>query len=93
MAKKITLGVFMKHDDIFDYLGAGTGCLIVLIILSVFPLLALWTDSNLDFWLSYISHKPVDIPYLLSLLITVVLNGVIILANVILSILRYCIGG
>jgi len=70
-----------------NYTG-GTALAIIVVFAGVFALLALWTDRNLEFWLSYFSDKPVEVSYWLSFLLTLVLNGFIVVANVVLEILR-----
>ena len=53
--------------------------------------LTLWTDRNLDFWLTYFKKVPIDVPWYLSLLLTGTLNAVIVAANIIGEIARYFI--
>jgi hypothetical protein len=66
--------------------------LVILIILSfcfaVWYGLALWTDNNLEFWLSYAKGRYVDVNNWLSLLLTLALNGVALIANVISEIVK-----
>lgn len=54
-------------------------------------LVALWTDRNLDFWLTMYKHHAVHINYWLAFALTVVCNGFILLANIVGEILRHCI--
>lgn len=68
--------------------GIGCGCVVAIILVL---LVSLWTNSNLDFWLTYFKGHEIHIPYWLSVLLTVALNGVIFVANVIASIARYFI--
>lgn len=67
----------------------------VLLCISVIPLviyiLGSWTDSNLEFWLSYYKGIPVSVPLWLSMLLSLVLNGVIVLLNLISEIVRLVI--
>lgn len=69
--------------------------LIVIVILglifAVVPLLGFWTDRNLDFWLSQMKGHPVNVPYWLSLVLTIVTNGLAIIANVIAEIARFAL--
>ena len=44
--------------------------------------LSLWTDRNLEFWLTYFKGEQVDVPMWLSIVTTIVLNGVIITLNI-----------
>lgn len=64
---------------------------IVFIYLALFIPVAFWTDSNLDFWLTYIKKSPIDIPFYLSYIVSIILNGGILAINIILSLLRYII--
>lgn len=69
-----------------------TGCIAFFsVFLTIIALFAMWTDRNLDFWVSYIKGEAVDVPYWLSLIVTIVGNGVIILANVIAEIARFAV--
>lgn len=69
--------------------GAGIGCGGILGIVAAILLVSWWTNSNLDFWISYFKGHAVHVPYFLSVLLTIVLNGVDVLLNVIASIARY----
>jgi len=55
----------------------------------IIGLLSLWTDRNLEYYLSMYKGEAVDIPYAISVLITIVLNAVIFGLNVLGEILRY----
>lgn len=68
-------------------IGLG-GCFFILLIL---VLVSFWTDRNLDFWLTHFKGHPVDCPFWLSCLVTIVGNGVILLANVIGEVARLCL--
>lgn len=57
-------------------------------ILGIIALLSLWTDSNLDWMMSEIKGQVVNVPYWLSLLTTIFLNGFIIALNIIISLIR-----
>ena len=37
-------------------------------------LLASWTESNLEFWLTMIKGQPVDVPYALALILSIFTN-------------------
>lgn len=54
-------------------------------------LVSLWTDRSLEFWLSYSKGSPVEVPQWLSFILTIVLNGVILLANIVSEIIRLAI--
>lgn len=64
-----------------SYRSSSTGCLGVLAVLIAFcaywvlwisvwsglaALLGIWTDRNLDFWVSYVKHTPTDVPYVVA---------------------------
>ena len=53
--------------------------------------LSLWTDRNLEFWFSHFKHAPVVIPQWLSIVVTIVLNGIAVALNVIGELCRYLI--
>lgn len=54
-------------------------------------LLALWTNRNLDFWLSYFSGNEVSVSYLWAFLLSLLAPG-LFLGNVICEIARFAIG-
>lgn len=58
------------------------------IVFALIWVLSLWTDRNLEFWLSYWKGQPVEVPGWLSFLATFILNGIILLANTIGEIAR-----
>ena len=58
---------------------------VVLIILGAF---ICWTDSSLEFWLSYMKGAPVEVPIWVSGLFAIVSNGFGLMFNVITSIFR-----
>jgi len=60
--------------------------LFVIIILSI-PV-GMWTDRNLEFYLSMIKKTAVHVPFILSWLLTVLLNGIILVIDLILEIVR-----
>ena len=64
---------------------------IVGILLIGFPLLGLWTDRNLDFWMSHFKGTAVNVPYWLSLVVTIIGNAVILAANVLGEICRFMV--
>lgn len=55
---------------------AGVGCLV---LICVFVLVAMWTDRNLDFWLTHFKGQAVNCPWWLSTLVTVFLPALIVL--------------
>ena len=48
----------------------------------------MWTDNNLEWALSHIKGQPVDVPNWISVLVTLVGNGAIIIANIICEIIK-----
>lgn len=66
--------------------------IIVLTLLVIIPSLivglGLWTDRSLDFWISYVKGHEVDAPYWVSLVASIVLNGVIVGLNILSEIAR-----
>ena len=66
----------------------GTFLFILAILMSIVSVLALWTERNLEFYFTYFKGQEVDIPYWMALLVTIVLNGIIFVANVIGELLR-----
>lgn len=76
-------------DDIYEpYKGLLLYCLYVAVIIGGFTM---WTDRNLDFWMSCWQKKEIDVPYWTSLIITIVFNGIIIAVNIIAEIIRFYI--
>lgn len=68
--------------------GAGLAVLVVGFFVSCFLLLSLWTDRTLDFWMTYWKGETVDVPFWLSAVLTLVLNGIILTLNLVSEILR-----
>lgn len=67
-------------------------CLQFLIVLAIILVpLTMWTDRNLDFWLTHFSDKTVDVPWWASGLVAFFGNGFTILGNLIGEIARLCI--
>jgi hypothetical protein len=61
------------------------------ILVGIFVALTFWTDRTLDFWLSYFKEMPIDVPWYLSALATLVSNGLSIPVNVVSEIARLCL--
>ena len=59
-------------------------CIIPLIILGA----TIWTDRSMDYLLTMIKGHPVNCPYWLSFLVTVIGNGATLLFNVIMEVVR-----
>lgn len=54
-------------------------------------LVSLWTDRNLDFWVSQIKGEVVDVPMWLSFIVTFIGNGFIIAANILAEIAKFAV--
>lgn len=52
--------------------------------------ISFWTDRTLEFWLTYLKGQSIDVPFWLSVLTTFILNGAILIINVISEIVRLC---
>lgn len=61
------------------------------IVLAIIPIYALWTDRTLDFWCTRLSTHAVNVPYWLSLLVSIILNSASLVGNIISEITRLCI--
>jgi len=59
-----------------------------LIMIGPVALISLWTQRNLDFWLSQWNHHAVHVPYWASFLATFILNGVVLAGNIVGEIVR-----
>lgn len=72
--------------------GGLGGCLlasgVMLLVVTIIYLLSLWTDRSLEFWLSRIKGMPVDVPLWMSFLATLLLNGMIVLLNLVSELVR-----
>ena len=64
--------------------------IVVLGFLLVVPV-SLWTDRNLEFYLSLLKGVAVKVPFILSLLLTIILNGVALALNIVFEIIRLCL--
>jgi hypothetical protein len=75
-----------------SYGSTGIGCgflLVWLMIISVFVMLVgCWTERSLDWMCSEIAGRPIDVPYWLACVATLVFNGVAVLFNVLIEIVR-----
>ena len=70
---------------------SGITCAYVIFLFAACAVFSFWTQSNLNFWLSYFKGTAVYVPYWLSFLLTLVLNGVIFVANLVASLARYLV--
>lgn len=55
----------------------------IICIMALIPAMALWTDSSIEWWIYYFKHETINIPYWMSLIITIIGNWVILFFNVI----------
>lgn len=62
----------------------------ILAVVALFALFVLWTDRNLDFWISYFKGAPVDINILWSLLLNFT-GPLVLIGNVLGEIARHLI--
>lgn len=72
----------------------STEVLIVILLicaLAFVPVLGIWTDRTLEFWLSYFRHETISVPYWLSLIITIIFNGIAIGINILSELFRLCV--
>lgn len=53
-----------------------------LAILAIFPMMVIWTDGNLEYWVHYFKGEWVNIPWYFSTMITMVFNGVALAFNI-----------
>lgn len=67
------------------------GVFIALFALILWPL-TLWTDRNLEFYLSLAKGQAVDVPNWISFLVTLVLNGVVLALNIVGELVRLVVG-
>lgn len=62
---------------------------IICLILAI-PL-GMWTDSNLEFWISRIAGRPVEVPYILSYGLTVFTNLFGIVGNLLMELAKLAV--
>jgi hypothetical protein len=72
------------NDDFFK------GCTVIgLFSLTIALICGKWTDSNLEFWLSHFKGEAVEVPYWISFVTTLVLNGAIIVINILAELFKF----
>lgn len=76
----------MKNS--IENLGCGMIAFIFSIIIGMIVAISFWTDRTLDFWFTYFKGEPIDVPYWLSLVTTVLLNGIILAVNILSELAR-----
>jgi hypothetical protein len=62
------------------------GCITFCIILAL--VLVGWTDSNLDWLLTMIKGQPVDVPMWISVIFSILFNGILLAFNIIVELLK-----
>jgi len=58
-------------------------CIGILCIMALFPVLVMWTDGNLEWWILFFKEESINIPWWISTIITIVFNGVAVAFNII----------
>lgn len=48
---------------------------------TIIAAVTMWTDRNMDYWVTYLKEEPTDVPYWVSFVVTFVLNGFILFLN------------
>jgi len=76
--------------NLFTSLGTLVFTIIAILVVLIVPI-SFWTDRTLDFWLTYFKGNPIDVPFWLSMLATLIFNGFILAVNIISEIVRLCI--
>lgn len=68
---------------------AGCGCgMLMLIWVLLAILVTIWTDRNLDFWISHIKGESVDIHWFWSFLLSLIGGWITIVGNIVAEIAR-----
>lgn len=63
--------------------------LMVFDIICLIWLISMWTDHNLDFWVSYVKHEMIDVPYWISIIVSILFNVLALIFNLISEIIKY----
>jgi len=66
-----------------------TGFFLCIGLLLLFLVYFSWTDSNLDYIFTLLRHHPVNIPLWLSVIISIVGNGITLIFNIIVEIMKH----
>ncbi len=61
---------------------------IIVVAICCIPLYVSWTDSNLDYAVSWLKDKPTNVPMWLSAIFAFIFNGVGLAFNIIVTILK-----
>lgn len=68
-----------------------TQLILLVIVLAITGLVALWTQSNLDFWISYFKKEAVNIPYWIAFLLTALTNVFGIIGNIVMELAKFLV--
>lgn len=64
---------------------------LIMVIIGIFALFAFWTNSNLDYLVQWIKHDNLShIPYWISFLISLIGNGITLLFNIAMEVIKIC---
>jgi len=63
-------------------------CVVIIAVLCLLPLYVIWTDGNLDYAVSLIKGKSVNVPMWISVIFAIVSNGVGLVFNIIVAIIK-----
>ena len=69
-------------------MSGGVALVIITFCLGFIAVLTNWTERNLEFYLSMYKGEAVDIPYWIAFLLTLVLNGIALLLNIVGELIR-----
>lgn len=77
------------------HLGEAGAWLLIIVGIAFIPamiyLMGSWTDSNLDYWLSYYKGHAVHVPLWLATILSLVFNGLALFANLIAEIAKFVV--
>ena len=63
----------------------------ILLIVPLLILVTIWTDRSLEFWLAFAKGTMVEVPWYLSFLMTMILNGFAVPFNLLTELFRLTI--
>ena len=82
----------LKTEDRSNEIGVWIGVAVIIgLVIYGSYWFAVWTDHNLDFWISYFKGHPVHVPLWLAFILGCALNCIALAANVIAEIAKYLI--
>lgn len=79
------MGVRVQMSNISGIMGLVAG----VIIISVVAAMSFWTDGNIEWLISTFANRTVDVPLWLSVILTLLLNALVLVFNIIVEILKY----